>query len=194
VKDLWPDDWLDIVEQDCGLGRSRAYEVMAIADGRTSLKEIRSGNAQRQKTLRERRKPESVTDGMSRTEPEPKPGSVEYERDKAECIALFQKAAAAEQELAEHKAAMKAACAAAEAKAEPATDLEVRWRQSLRNRVALQMGMPAHWDREFPDWRTYSIDADLVKLVAGAFAAWGELAAELARRETAGRAAKEAAE
>jgi len=78
VKRLWPDHWLEMIEKDCKVGRSRIYEIEAIADGRTTVEKVRSDNAQRQRISRERRKVESVT---SRTEPEPKPGSVEDDRD-----------------------------------------------------------------------------------------------------------------
>jgi hypothetical protein len=61
MEDRWPDEWLEIVEQDCGLKRSRIYEIRAIGDGRTSVEKVRSDNAQRQRISRERRKTESVT-------------------------------------------------------------------------------------------------------------------------------------
>jgi hypothetical protein len=121
VKGLWEDHWLEIIEHDCKIGRSRAYEILAIADGRTTLEKVRSGNTQRQKISRERRKTESVTTAMSRTEPEPKPGSVEYERDRAEVIALYQKVLASEQELAEHKAGCSLCGGSGLASAQPKT-------------------------------------------------------------------------
>jgi len=58
---------------------------------------------------RARRKPATRTRAAK---VEPKPGSVEYERDRAEVIALNQKVIAAEQELAEHKAGCSVAAAA----------------------------------------------------------------------------------
>jgi hypothetical protein len=56
VKALWPDRWLAIVEEDCGLKRSRAYEILAIADGRTTLHKVRSGNAQSKRHSRDNAK------------------------------------------------------------------------------------------------------------------------------------------
>jgi hypothetical protein len=35
------EDWETIVRDKCGLGRSRAYELMAIADGKTTLEKLR---------------------------------------------------------------------------------------------------------------------------------------------------------
>src|SRR5262249_24599683 len=35
------EDWETIVRDKCGVGRSRAYELMAIADGKTTLEKIR---------------------------------------------------------------------------------------------------------------------------------------------------------
>jgi hypothetical protein len=49
AKALWPDHWLQIVEEDCGLGRTRAYEILAIADGRTTIQEVRAKIATRVK-------------------------------------------------------------------------------------------------------------------------------------------------
>jgi hypothetical protein len=92
IKQKYSEHWEIIVRDRCGLGRSRAYELMAIADGRTTLERVRAGATERQKI---RRAKSSVT---SRT---PEPGSEEYERDRAECVALFQKALDAEREHAE---------------------------------------------------------------------------------------------
>jgi hypothetical protein len=68
LKKLFPDNWETLVKEQCGLGRSRAYEILAIADGRATVEEVRSGNKQRQKISCGRRKTESVT---SRTEQPP---------------------------------------------------------------------------------------------------------------------------
>jgi hypothetical protein len=55
AKTFWPDHWLQIVEEDCGLKRSRVYEILAIADGRTTSGKIRSGTAKRVRDHRKRR-------------------------------------------------------------------------------------------------------------------------------------------
>ena len=55
IKEVSPDDWENIVMSECNLGRSRAYELMAIADGTKTVEQIRAGTAQRMKQLRSRR-------------------------------------------------------------------------------------------------------------------------------------------
>ena len=62
------EDWETIVREQCNIGRSRAYELMAIADGRTTLEKVRASTNERQKVHRAKPEQESVT---SRTEPEP---------------------------------------------------------------------------------------------------------------------------
>jgi hypothetical protein len=41
IKKARPDDWEEIVKAECRLGRSRAYELMAIADGTKTAKQVR---------------------------------------------------------------------------------------------------------------------------------------------------------
>jgi hypothetical protein len=57
-------EWETIVREQCGLGRSRAYELMAIADGKTTLEKVRATTNERKKV--HRAKSESVPE---RTEP-----------------------------------------------------------------------------------------------------------------------------
>jgi hypothetical protein len=66
LKRLHPDRWLVMVREECGLGRSRAFELMAIADGRTTAEEVRSNHTQRKRISRKRQ----AESGTSRT-PEP---------------------------------------------------------------------------------------------------------------------------
>src|SRR5262249_50929948 len=49
VKAARPDDWEDIVKVECDLGRSRAYELMAIADGTKTVAEVRAATNKRAK-------------------------------------------------------------------------------------------------------------------------------------------------
>jgi hypothetical protein len=68
LQEQFPQTWHLLLKEHCGFGRSRAYEIRAIAEGRKSEEQVRNGNAERQRIFRERTKqPESVT---SRT-PEP---------------------------------------------------------------------------------------------------------------------------
>jgi hypothetical protein len=65
IRDLqakFPKTWPLLLKEHCGFGRSRAFEILAIADGRTSEEKVRSGNAERQRISREKAKQsESVT-------------------------------------------------------------------------------------------------------------------------------------
>src|SRR6516165_827288 len=40
IKQTQSERWEIIVREQCGLGRSRAYELMAIADGKTTLEKV----------------------------------------------------------------------------------------------------------------------------------------------------------
>src|SRR5262249_48555803 len=62
------EDWETIVREQCGLGRSRAYELMAIADGRTTLEKVRASTNERQKV--HKTKSQSV---ITDRKPEPEP-------------------------------------------------------------------------------------------------------------------------
>jgi chromosome segregation ATPase len=54
VKEARPGDWEDIVRTECNLGRSRAYELLAIANGTKTDAEIASATTERSKKRRER--------------------------------------------------------------------------------------------------------------------------------------------
>ena len=45
VKTARPDDWQKVVKTECKLGRSRAYELLAIADGTKTAAEVRKAKA-----------------------------------------------------------------------------------------------------------------------------------------------------
>ena len=68
VKGLWPDHWLEIIEQDCKVGRTRAYEIMAIADGRTTVEETREKTNERSRRHDAKVKA-SVGNGSCRSRP-----------------------------------------------------------------------------------------------------------------------------
>ena len=54
IKEARPDDWEDIVKAECKLGRSRAYELLAIADGRKTVEQTRAEKAESVRRLRAR--------------------------------------------------------------------------------------------------------------------------------------------
>jgi hypothetical protein len=56
LKAQWPNEWEQIVREQCNLGRSRAYEIMAIADGRTTVEKIRAVDAEKKRISREESK------------------------------------------------------------------------------------------------------------------------------------------
>ena len=85
IKEQSLDNWETIVREQCNIGRSRAYELMAIADGKTTLEKVRAGSNERKKV--HRAKSESVPE---RTEPTHATGSaiVDIEERRAQMAAL----------------------------------------------------------------------------------------------------------
>jgi hypothetical protein len=63
IKEQCPQSWEGVVQRECDIGRSRAYELMAIADGRTTLEKVRAQTNERQKA--HKAKSESVTNGRN---------------------------------------------------------------------------------------------------------------------------------
>jgi hypothetical protein len=55
LQKRWPDEWLQIVKEQCNIGRSEAYKQLAIADGRTTEEIEREKTAGR--TEKARRNP-----------------------------------------------------------------------------------------------------------------------------------------
>jgi hypothetical protein len=47
IKLASPDGWENIVKAECNLGRSRAYELLAIADGTKTVEQVRAESAER---------------------------------------------------------------------------------------------------------------------------------------------------
>jgi hypothetical protein len=52
IKAERPDDWLQVVESECALGRSRAYELLAIANGRKTTAQVAAASTERSKKHR----------------------------------------------------------------------------------------------------------------------------------------------
>jgi hypothetical protein len=55
LKGMHPDNWEFLAREHAGVGRSRAYELIAIADGRTDANEQRAKNAEANRRLRARK-------------------------------------------------------------------------------------------------------------------------------------------
>jgi hypothetical protein len=64
IKKARPDDWEDIVKAECNLGRTRAYELMAIASGTKTVKQTRAQTNIR-KIKHHRKSVRSGTDGST---------------------------------------------------------------------------------------------------------------------------------
>jgi hypothetical protein len=60
LKERYPDNWELIAEEKCGVGRRRAYELIAIADGPTSIEEQRASNARSKRNSREKTREDSA--------------------------------------------------------------------------------------------------------------------------------------
>ena len=56
VKEARPDDWQKVIEVECKLKRSRAYELLAIADGRKTVEQVRAEAAKRVRKHDERKR------------------------------------------------------------------------------------------------------------------------------------------
>jgi hypothetical protein len=56
IKKARPDDWKTIVETQCKLKKSRAYELLAIADGSKTLGQVRAATAERVREHAKRKK------------------------------------------------------------------------------------------------------------------------------------------
>jgi len=79
-------EWEELLKEKIGIGKSRASELMAIADGTKTVEEVRAGTAQRMKQLRSR---SPSRDGENTDDPE-----TSAETMKAEFAASDGKAAA----------------------------------------------------------------------------------------------------
>jgi hypothetical protein len=76
IKDLSPDQatFLEKVEAKLGLGKSRTYELLAIADGTKTVEDSNAGAAKRMRDMRARRNSvRNVTDKPATTTEEPAP-------------------------------------------------------------------------------------------------------------------------
>ena len=61
IRTVAPSDWETIVKTKCGISRSRAYELMRIADGTTTTEQVRAADAAKHRRLRAARR-EAIRD------------------------------------------------------------------------------------------------------------------------------------
>jgi hypothetical protein len=89
-------EWEELLKTKIGIGKSRASELMAIADGTKTTKQVRADTNKRKITHRT----SPFRNGETRRERQRK-ANAECERDREACIALDQKVTSAERELAQ---------------------------------------------------------------------------------------------
>ena len=82
IKAARPDDWLEIVRDQCHLGRTRAHDLLSIADGTKTVEEINAGAAERMRKMRKRNKAAAV-----RNVTDDRPAAVSGMPSKAEAVA-----------------------------------------------------------------------------------------------------------
>src|SRR5262245_46183592 len=56
IKKARPDDWLQVVQTKCNLGRRQAYRFLAIVNGTTTVEKQRAANAADNRRLRQRQR------------------------------------------------------------------------------------------------------------------------------------------
>jgi hypothetical protein len=62
IKQEHPKNWQSIVEKRCSLKRSRAYELMKVGDGTTTVEKLRLAKAESVQRSRENKKEQAATD------------------------------------------------------------------------------------------------------------------------------------
>ena len=101
LKDDCPDQktFLEKVEREIEIGKSRTYELLQIGDGRKTVTKVRADTAKRTADTKARLKL-SATSGQNADDPRASADAEQEEADKRECIALWQKVQQAEMEAA----------------------------------------------------------------------------------------------
>src|SRR6266508_3803483 len=56
IKEEYPDTWEAIVEERCQIKRTRAYDLMAIGDGTSTVEKLRLAAAERKERFNKKRK------------------------------------------------------------------------------------------------------------------------------------------
>src|SRR5262245_32159550 len=123
-------EWESLVKTKAGIGKSRASELMAIADGTKTVEEVRAGTAQRMKQLRSR---SPSRDGENTDDPE-----TSAETMKAEFAASDGKAAAPSPLLPPPAAASESSW-----RVELTTDDGKRWINGVRLKTKLEAALYA---------------------------------------------------
>lgn len=64
LRNARPGDWEKVVKEECGVGRSRAYELIALAGGKITLEKLREQKAQQVRDTRERANENPLRSGL----------------------------------------------------------------------------------------------------------------------------------
>jgi len=168
IKAVRPNDWEKIVKVNCKLGRSRAYELLAIADGTKTVKQTRAEKAGSVRRLRARR---PLRSGQTTTAP------VEVEQANDD-DAPTDAAALAKEIVAVVPRKWDGRVPGCSPQPKPAGEVERVRRQGLLNRAA-----EAVFLARYDDLDSLPIDEEMRKAVDEVVNAWTELRARVAERE-----------
>src|ERR1700730_1738617 len=167
IKAVRPNDWEKIVKAKCKLGRSRAYELLAIADGTKTVKQTRAEKAGSVRRLRAR----PLRSGQTTIAP------VEVEQANVD-DAPTDAAALAKEIVAVVPREWDGRVPGCSPRPKPAGDVERVRRQGLLNRAA-----EAIFLARYDDLDGLPIDEEMRKAVDEVVNAWTELRARVDERE-----------
>jgi hypothetical protein len=179
------------------LGKSRAYELLAIKDGRKSLEDNRA--ATRARVAKHRAAKRTVTERESVTSDAQTKGVLSTPINEPETPETSAEERKAQYAAADDSSKTKAAAPARagtwslawiDAAAGPEHSF---WQKSIAEYASTAIGMRSLWDDLFPGWRQFKAASDVITLANEAAAAWTELSAELSAKAGRDRADDKAA-
>jgi len=159
IKAVRPNDWEKIVKAKCKLGRSRAYELLAIADGTKTVKQTRAEKAGSVRRLRAR----PLRSGQTTIAP------VEVEQANVD-DAPTDAAALAKEIVAVVPREWDGRVPGCSPRPKPAGDVERVRRQGLLNRAAEAIHLARYDDLE-----GLAIDSEMRRAICEATDAWRKL-------------------
>jgi hypothetical protein len=163
-------EWELTLKEKCGIGKSRASELMQIADGRKTVAEVASNTTQR--SIKHRGKVSPLRNGEDDDRPESLPAEFSITRGGTANICpasigpevtAWIKNVAADQK---HEAAPD----------EPGDDEQTVWRRGLMYRAQSAIA-----DAAYEDWSPFRVDQEIIDTVVNAAKAWADLGNYLQR-------------
>jgi hypothetical protein len=145
-----------------GLKRSRAYDLMKLAGGRTTDEELRKDARERQAKSRAKKKKPPVTQT-----PFENGDVIELEADSFRDVTESAEASA------------EASAEVRKAEYADADTAEERWQRSLSNLAGDAIALRAFWRKEFGDWEKFKAPSDLITLAKQAADEWAAIASQL---------------